>query len=223
MRSLRHTIADDLRSQITTGELTAGTRLPSEPQLATHYKVSTPTLRNALALLQAEGLIEKIHGKGNFVRHPLRRLTYTGGRLTPDGDLHVTIRTTNLRARGHLIPLLKVPSRALLTEFFCVTHQGESPHSLARIYVPRDLAPAELHWHRSGVSQSRDRVSARLPTPEEASTLRISSALAVLSITRVSTDNTGRVVEAALLVLPSDRTDALFDTHHVTNEKGQEG
>ncbi|MFI8446587.1 winged helix-turn-helix domain-containing protein [Streptomyces erythrochromogenes] len=63
MPSLRDTIADDLRTQIATGHLEAGARLPSEPQLATYYKVSTPTLRNALALLQAEGLIEKIHGR----------------------------------------------------------------------------------------------------------------------------------------------------------------
>ncbi|MFI0990041.1 GntR family transcriptional regulator [Streptomyces exfoliatus] len=223
MPSLRHTIADDLRGQIFTGRLKAGERLPSEPRLAADYKVSTPTLRNALSLLQAEGLIEKIHGKGNFVRHPLRRLTYTGGRLTPDADLHVTIRTTHLRARGDLIPLLKVPSRTPLTEFLYLTHQGQRPHSLARIYVPRDLGSAQLLWRRSGVEESRDKISARRPTPEEASTLRISSTLAVLSITRVSTDTTGRVVEAALLVLPSDRAEALFVTHNTANARGQYG
>ncbi|WP_371629032.1 GntR family transcriptional regulator [Streptomyces sp. NBC_00341] len=220
---LRHTIADGLRTQITTGRLKAGERLPSEPSLAAQYKVSTTTLRNALALLQAEGLIEKVHGKGNFVRHPLRRLTYTRGRLTSDADLRVTIRTTNLLARGDMISLLGVPSRTPLTEFLCLTHQGERPHSLARIYVPRDLASAQLPWRRSGVEESRDQIRARPPTPEEASSLRISSTLAVLSITRVSIDNTGRVVEAALLVLPGDRAEALFITHHTANAKGQEG
>lgn len=223
MSSLRHTIAADLRTQITSGSLKAGERLPSEPRLASDYKVSTPTLRNALALLQAEGLIEKIHGKGNFVRHPLRRLTYTGGRLTPDTDLRVTIRTTNLRARGDLIPLLKVPSRTPLTEFLCLTHQGESPHSLTRIYVPRDLAPAELPWCPTGMAATQETVTARLPTPEEASTLRISSTQAMLAITRVSSDTTGRVLKAARLVLPGDRANALFTTHHATEERGTEG
>ncbi|MDV9187092.1 GntR family transcriptional regulator [Streptomyces sp. SR27] len=223
MPTLRHTIADDLRTQITTGRLKAGERLPSEPQLAADYKVSTPTLRNALALLQAEGLIEKIHGKGNFVRHPLRRLTYTGGHLTPDTDLHVTIRTTNLRARGDLIPLLKVLSGTPLTEFLYLTHQRESPHSLAHIYVPQDLEHAELPWCRPGWAETRETVTARLPTPEEASALRISTTLAVLAITRVSSDITGRVVEAARLVLPGDRANALFITHHTTEERGTEG
>ncbi|MFH8715075.1 GntR family transcriptional regulator [Streptomyces zaomyceticus] len=203
--------------------LKAGARLPSEPTLAAQYKVSTPTLRNALALLQAEGLIEKIHGKGNFVRHPLRRLTYTGGRLTPDAELHVTIRTTNLRASGDLIPLLEVPSATPLTEFLYLTHQRESPHSLARIYVPQDLTSVELPWCRPGWAETRETVTARLPTPEEASTLRISATLAVLAITRVSSTTTGRVVEAARLVLPGDRANALFITHHAIEEGRTEG
>ncbi|WP_434404278.1 GntR family transcriptional regulator [Streptomyces sp. NBC_01353] len=231
MPSLRHTIADDLRTQITTGLLKPGERLPSEPQLATRYKVSTATLRNALALLQAEGLIEKIHGKGNFVRRLRRRLTYEGGALTPIvPTLHVTVRTTQLLAQGTLSALLKVPSRALLTEYLCVSHVGESPHSLARIYVPRDLAPAEssLRWPKPAASgpriaEIREKVSARLPTSEEASTLRISSALAVLAITRVSADTTGRVVEAALLVLPGDRADARFTTDYTTEDRRAEG
>ncbi|MFE4615795.1 GntR family transcriptional regulator [Streptomyces sp. NPDC056747] len=223
MPSLHQTIAADLRTEIATGHLKAGERLPSESRLARHYKVSTPTLRNALALLQAEGLIEKIHGKGNYVRGPLRRLTYTGGRLIPDTDLHVKTRTTNLRAHGDLIPLLKVPARTPLTEFLYLTHQGESPHSLTRVYIPRAPAPTKPTWHLSATEQSQDQISARLPTPEEASMLRISATLAVLSITRVSTDNTGRVMEAALLVLPSDRADALFTTHHTTEERETEG
>lgn len=70
MASRRHVIADDLRKQISTGRIKAGERLPSEAQLASHYTVSTPTLRNALAILQGEGLVEKIHGRGNFVCHP---------------------------------------------------------------------------------------------------------------------------------------------------------
>src|SRR5690606_19012731 len=51
-----HDIADDLRHQITTGSIQPGERLPSEAGLAARYRVSTVTLRRALALLQGEGL-----------------------------------------------------------------------------------------------------------------------------------------------------------------------
>ncbi len=84
MPSRRDTIADDLRDRIVTGRLKPGDRLPSEAHLAAQYMVSTPTLRNALAVLQAEGLVEKVHGKGNFIRRPVRRITYVGGGRTPD-------------------------------------------------------------------------------------------------------------------------------------------
>ncbi|MEF9904520.1 GntR family transcriptional regulator [Streptomyces sp. P9-A2] len=237
--SRRDAIADDLRDRIVTGRLKPGERLPSEVHLAAQYMVSTPTLRNALAVLQAEGLVEKTHGKGNFVRRPLQRITYVGGRRTPDAHsmdlapLSVTVHTTRVRARGHLAALLKMPTGSPLTEISCLGHEDERPHSLARIYVPCDLAPAavlreplpyeavvtRLTELRPPPAEVREEISVRLPTPEEASTLRISSALAVLAVTRQTADTAGRVVEAALLVLPGDRADAVFTTHYVIDER----
>lgn len=224
--TLRDTIAEDLRTQITTGHLKSGDRLPSEPKLATHYKVSTPTVRQALALLQAEGLIEKSHGKGNFVRTPLRRITYTGGAGVPFApDLQTTIRTTTVRARGHIRALLKVPSNTPLTEFHCTTYEGETPRSVARIYIPRDLVPAAQitsSWPNSrdaGRMETQETVTARLPTPEEATALRISPTRTVLTITRIALDATGRVLEAVLLALPSDAADAVFTTYPTVKER----
>ncbi|QWA22414.1 GntR family transcriptional regulator [Streptomyces sp. JCM17656] len=227
-----HEIADDLRHEITTGRIEPGERLPSEAGLADRYKVSTVTLRRALEVLQGEGLVEKIHGKGNFVRRPPRKIVYVGGWGTLDpwtaaeASAPVTVRTNTIPAQGHLTTLLKVPTGSPLTEFFCISHEGESLHGLARIYIPRDLAPAgvlddESSWRetakRFAVLSSppatvRETVCARPPTPDEASALRIRSAVAVLAITRVATDATGRVVEAALLVFQGDRVDAVFTT-----------
>ncbi|MFF0110833.1 GntR family transcriptional regulator [Streptomyces hirsutus] len=238
MPSRRDAIADDLRARIATGRIGAGERLPSEAHLASQYGVSTATLRSALAVLQAEGLVEKVHGKGNFVRRPAHRITYAGGggRAAADAALSITVHTSRIRARGHLAALLKVSTSSALTEFLCLSHEGEKPHSLARIYVPCDLAPVavlreslsyegvmrRLPELRPPLAEVKERVSARLPTPEEATTLRISSALAVLAITRQTADTSGRVVEAALLVLPGDRADAVFTAHYVTDEKATE-
>ncbi|MGW5880812.1 GntR family transcriptional regulator [Streptomyces koyangensis] len=238
MTSRRLVVADDLRRHITTGRIGPGERLPSESALADRYKVSTATLRSALAMLQGEGLVEKIHGKGNFIRRPLRKVTYVGGRGTLDArtaadvDLRVTVRTTVLPARGHLTALLKVDDGSPLTEFLRLSYEGESPHSLARVYVPRDLTPttalsnrSSSAWAEANLSvpdpppaEVHETVSARLPTPDEASTLRISTALAVLAISRIAADNAGRVIEAALLVFPGDRVDAVFSTRHVIEE-----
>jgi GntR family transcriptional regulator len=241
--SRQHDIADDLRHQITTGHIEPGARLPSEASLADRYKVSTVTLRSALAVLQGEGLVEKIHGKGNFVRRPPRKIVYVGGWGTLDPwtaaetAQRVTVRTNTVPAEGHLTTLLKVPTGSPLAEFFCISHEGESLHGLARIYIPRDLASTGVLDDKSSWQETaarfavlssppatvRETVRARPPTPDEASALRLRSAVAVRAVTRVATDATGRVVEAALLVFPGDRVDAVFTTHHMTDERQTQG
>lgn len=48
-----------------------GEQLSSERDICEEYKVSRTTVRQALDLLEKEGYIEKIQGKGNFVTRPL--------------------------------------------------------------------------------------------------------------------------------------------------------
>ncbi|MBV9161825.1 MAG: GntR family transcriptional regulator [Pseudonocardiales bacterium] len=60
-------IAEDLRQQITSGELATGQRVPSEAELMRRYGVSRGTARQGLALLEATGLVTAVHGKGRFV------------------------------------------------------------------------------------------------------------------------------------------------------------
>ncbi|RHW42834.1 GntR family transcriptional regulator [Neobacillus notoginsengisoli] len=66
-RPLYVNVYDELLLLISKGEFPVDTRLPSEPDLAKSLGVSRATLRQALALLQDDGLIRNIHGKGNFV------------------------------------------------------------------------------------------------------------------------------------------------------------
>lgn len=61
-------LAATLRSRITQGEWVPGTALPAEAVLAKEQGVALGTLRQALALLVAEGLLERQHGRGTFVR-----------------------------------------------------------------------------------------------------------------------------------------------------------
>lgn len=238
-----HDIADDLRHQITTGSIKPGERLPSEVGLAARYKVSTVTLRRALAVLQGEGLIEKVHGKGNFVRRPLRKTMYVGGWGTLDPwtaaepTLRVMVRSTTVPASVQLTTLLKVPTGSPLAEYSCLSLEHGSPHGLGRIYIPRDLAPAGVLDDDSVCREAatrfavlgpspatvRETVCARFPTPDEASVLRIGSTTVVLAITRIATDSTGRIIEAALLTFPGDRVDAVFTAHHMLDERQTQG
>lgn len=59
-----------LREDILEKRLLPGAKLPSEAELEAAFGVSRITVRQALAALMAEGLIEKLNGKGSFVTQP---------------------------------------------------------------------------------------------------------------------------------------------------------
>jgi GntR family transcriptional regulator len=63
-------LQDELSGRIASQEWRAGEAIPSESELSGRYRVSVGTLRKALDLLVAEGQLERIQGKGTFVRRP---------------------------------------------------------------------------------------------------------------------------------------------------------
>ncbi|MDT7727901.1 MAG: GntR family transcriptional regulator, transcriptional repressor for pyruvate dehydrogenase complex [Actinomycetota bacterium] len=60
-------IVEDLRKQIFSGELADGARLPSERELAAYYDVSAPTVREAIRVLTAVGLLSTRNGSRSTV------------------------------------------------------------------------------------------------------------------------------------------------------------
>ncbi|MFD4599783.1 FadR/GntR family transcriptional regulator [Streptomyces sp. NPDC058464] len=66
----REQVEQQLREAIMSSVLKPGQRLPSETQLATEFKVSRATIREALRSLAADGLISKQQGSagGSFVQ-----------------------------------------------------------------------------------------------------------------------------------------------------------
>jgi GntR family transcriptional regulator len=68
-RSLRHSIAEELRSRILAGEWRPGDRLPSEPELARRRTVSRSSMRAAITVLEEDGFVSRRHGSGTYVTH----------------------------------------------------------------------------------------------------------------------------------------------------------
>lgn len=63
-------IAEGLIGQIESGELTPGDQLPPERDLSEKLGVNRLTLRRALRVLEAQGLIIRKHGIGTYVAEP---------------------------------------------------------------------------------------------------------------------------------------------------------
>ncbi|ECU9386454.1 TPA: GntR family transcriptional regulator [Salmonella enterica subsp. diarizonae serovar 61:l,v:z35] len=62
-------VYNQLKEMILKGIYPEGHKLPSEPELARLLNISRVTLRQSLALLQEDGVIEARHGSGNIVLH----------------------------------------------------------------------------------------------------------------------------------------------------------
>jgi GntR family transcriptional repressor for pyruvate dehydrogenase complex len=60
-------VADSLRTQIVAGEIRAGEKLPTESRLSEAFGVSRTVVREAVANLAADGLVESRQGAGIFV------------------------------------------------------------------------------------------------------------------------------------------------------------
>jgi GntR family transcriptional repressor for pyruvate dehydrogenase complex len=66
-RKLYQQVANAIAESIREGQYLPGQRLPSERDLAEDYKVSRPTVREAMIALEIRGLVEARHGSGVYV------------------------------------------------------------------------------------------------------------------------------------------------------------
>ena len=125
-------IADTLRERIRTGELKAGDRLPTQAELADEFGVARGTVRQALGLLQTDGLLSNV-SKGS----PPRIADVAPTRLTEAFSVpHVRIDAACLTAET-LMMAISEPVRQI--------HDGRfRPQSIdVRILLPsRDITRA---------------------------------------------------------------------------------
>ena len=87
-------IAERLAGDIRSGLLAPGERLPSERDLARSLEVSRASVREALASLALQGVVETRHGAGTFVVGP----------PPSDGSAHDVSPSAVLEARAQLEP-----------------------------------------------------------------------------------------------------------------------
>jgi GntR family transcriptional regulator, transcriptional repressor for pyruvate dehydrogenase complex len=73
-------IAEQIRSSILAGEFSPGDKLPPERELAEMFSVSRPSVREALNMLSAAGMVEAYQGGGTVVKSLVE--TVSGGPLS---------------------------------------------------------------------------------------------------------------------------------------------
>jgi len=103
---------DEMVEKISAGEWRPDQAIPTEAELTKLYGMAIGTVRKAVDVLVAEGLLERNQGRGTFVRRPsfdaslfrfFRHMTTQGSRQVPQG--RVTERELSL-APAHVAAAL---------------------------------------------------------------------------------------------------------------------
>ncbi|MFJ9771983.1 GntR family transcriptional regulator [Kitasatospora sp. NPDC101157] len=214
--ALHKQVAAAMRQSIATGEWPPGTQLPTETDLANKYGVSRPTVRLAVAALRSEGQLDVKQGRGTFVRTAVHGPTASLDRtVTHRADAYETPidawfqqgeEPTVYRTRTDAItaPLLETDQDELMIG--CdrlLTDPAGDGRALHRLLLPMErieatqlaqqpaATPAEAYAVLAAAGHDltwRERVSARVPQPDEREALQLSEAAVLLVAHRITHD-----------------------------------
>lgn len=138
-------IATTLADRVTTGVYAAGSRLPSGSQLCREFGVSPMTVRRALTILQDQGLVSGIRGRGTFARSvdlsdsAFRLDSITGEWLDESAEIR-SLSASMTRADEEVAAMLGVAPGARVIYLRRVVLYNGSPamyHTEYIVYDPR--------------------------------------------------------------------------------------
>jgi GntR family transcriptional regulator len=212
-----HQLKELLIEGIARKGLAPGDRLPGDHELCATYDVSRTVVRQALSELEAEGVIERVKGRGTFVAQPKTAEGLVASMTGLYED--VAARGSHLRSdvrRLEVAPaddvvagMLELAPGSPVVHIERLRFVDEEPWVLAVTYVPADLAPGlvdedltdkslyALLENKYGVKLVRGRraVEASVANTALARSLGIPRGAPVLVLSSVSLGESGRPVE----------------------------
>jgi GntR family transcriptional regulator len=213
--SLYRKVAEDIKAAIAAGGYAAGTRLPSEYELAERYSVSRGTIRQAFAALRADGVIASRRGA--------RRVVTGGTRVQSFGELLSFSRWARAMGEvpgGRVIAMRRRPARPAEAERLALA-AGAQVYHLTRVrllsghpvMIERGTYPDRVGVLVAGMDLATDSITERLEelgvvfadaehvidavaaTAEDARLLETGPRVPMLRERRLTTDLTGTPVE----------------------------
>ena len=210
-------IADDLRSRIVNGQLAPGEDVPTEAELAQQWHTSRGPIRNALAALRHEGLIETTRGRPARVRTrkahqavdvsiPFTRWATDIGAAPGAQTQEVSLR----KADAEKAAALDIPEGAPVVDVLRLRLLDGRPTMLERLTyiepVGRLLFGVDLDTvsiteylisHGQGSASVDHEIDAVAADDVDAGLLGVPAGSPLLRLRRVSRDAEGRTIEAS--------------------------
>lgn len=233
-------IADALRAAIAEGRYGPGDKLPSERALAAEHGAARNTAREAIDLLQREGLVTAEQGRGVFVRRPVQLLRMGAQRYsrrlrdeTGLSPFRAEAQRLGLNARVEVPNISRVSPPADVADRLDVPADQPSvvqrvnqyflddqPVQIGTTYIPWTIVEGsvlatEAKTGRGSIyarfaelgheiTQAREEVTARMPRPDEVTTLAIPPGTPVIEVLHTGIDQHGRAFEVTRFVMRAD-------------------
>lgn len=211
--SRTHDAVDQLLDAIIAGRLTAGERLPPEGHLATEFGVSRLTMREAVRLLQAQGVIVQVPGS----RHRIAPVSeWTGMDAVVRHARSAGQRRTSSLELLEVRMMIESGAAQLAAERRTAAHLAELEDALARMEQHHEageldaFVAADLEFHDVVLHAADNRilVAALLPLTSMLTETRAETSQ-VPEIRQHAIDEHRKVLEAIRAGVPSAARDAM--------------
>ena len=225
-RTIRYqAIASALRERVGSGEFAAGALLPSEADLSHEFAASRVTVRRALEVLRADGLLDSRQGFGWFVASaPIRQ---TLGRLA---TIEAQMAESGIRPERRILEFAFVTANAHIGDVLQAQQvlrvkrlnlADGAPFAVVTVWCPAELGQnfSRLDVERAPFYELLDiplrgatqTIGADAASPADAALLDIPAGSPVLRCERVTTDEGGRAVLVSEHIFPAHRTEFVVD------------
>lgn len=218
-------LASVLRNRILSGEWRSGEPIPSIEELCGNYNLGRVTVRQALQMLVAEGLVSSQRGRRTFVTYapdragaaPLFSALASIESKAPNYSIRVFSRS---RAKELPIGRWAIGRDAgPYMQIGKIDHDGDQPYGFSTIFVAEDvykrfpknaensakLAQLALKYAKPPLASARERFTVEPADYEAATHLRYPMAAPVARAERVFCDTTDRVVYYGTTIYRGDR------------------
>ncbi|RMG48998.1 MAG: GntR family transcriptional regulator [Acidobacteria bacterium] len=142
---LYYQLENILREKIRSGELSQGEKLPTENELIEQYGVSRTTVRQALAALVKEGILERVAGRGTFVKRvpsPDETIRLTGfidGLSSAVGTRSEILDARFVSAPAKEAEALHIGPGDRVWRLKRIRYVQEAPYAYTESYLPADV------------------------------------------------------------------------------------
>jgi GntR family transcriptional regulator len=210
-------IAAEIRAQIISGDLPAGSQLPFTRELMAQYEAANQTIQEALKLLKEEGFAEGRKGTGVFVRDRQPFVVEAGPYFapTPGGWSYDLLEVAEVGPPTDVARALSLPPGGVAVLRHRLMRYNGDPVELDWSYYPVEIAqgtkltggkkirggaPAVLAEQGFPQRDWVDEISVRPPTSEEIRQLELPAEVQVIRQFRTIFSDDGRVVEVSVLI-----------------------